>query len=110
MKMDRYRRTQPDLVLAGEGNAVAPQPGWGLRRCVVIFIRRDGLMLGASTELSRTAYELWADEWTHVIVITPEEDEVQMTIRQFRRLVEDLPPLTRIRFAHWPGAHGCLQN
>jgi hypothetical protein len=73
--------------MVSEHETVPPQPAWGVKQHVVIFIRKDGWMLGALTELSRTAYELWADEWTHVIFITPDEDEVQMTIEQFLQLI-----------------------
>ena len=51
-----------------------------------IFIRHDGWSLGASEPFERIAYEIWKNEWTHVLLQSGD----CLTIEDFLQAMDDL--------------------
>mgnify|MGYP001559085400 CR=1 FL=1 len=65
------KRWGPRRVLIDkEGTAVSPERAYRLqdRPVDIIFIRKDGWTLGATSELAEYAEQLWADHWIAVLV------------------------------------------
>lgn len=73
----------PRRVLVGEdGKSVAPmETDLALS---AIFVRDDGWVLGAPAHLERTAYELWAGQWS-VVYISDEQHSCAVTEDWYRR-------------------------
>jgi len=79
----------PDRVVINEyGDAVPSQRAREAHNItpIIIFIRHDGWSLGAPDPYERIAYELWKDEWSHVLLQSGD----CMTIEDFLQAMDDL--------------------
>ena len=74
--VERMVRNGPTRVVIGR-HAQATSPERALEKGIqvrTIFVRGDGWTLGAPDALEWVAYNTWAGDWTHMLVVTPDAD------------------------------------
>lgn len=87
--LDKIRKFGPDrVVIDANGSATNPKRArevFGINP-TNIFVRNDGWTLACRDDEIRVAYDMWEDDWTHIIMQTGDV----LRIKDFLYLMEHL--------------------
>lgn len=87
--LENIKKVGPDRVIINEhGDGVSAKRAKEIHNIIpiTIFIRNDGWSLGAAEPFEVLAYQLWRDEWSHVLLQSGD----CMTIETFLNAMEEL--------------------